>query len=245
MTIESNTLHLGDCLEVMKDIADSSVDMVLCDLPYGTTQNKWDSVIPLDQLWTHYLRIAKQNAAFVFTAQTPFDKVLGVSNLSILRYEWIWRKNVATGHLNVKRAPMKDHENVLVFYRDPPVYVPQMVPGKKYSHKRKPVNDNGTNYGDIVRTDTVNEGVRYPKTVIEFDREIGLHPTQKPLVLMEYLIKTYTNEGNLALDNCMGSGTTCRAAKNLGRRYIGIEKDPEYYAIAKERVEKPNAAAVC
>lgn len=236
MTLEPNTLHLGDCLDLMAGIPDGSVDMLLVDLPYAVTQNPWDVIIPLEPLWAAYRRVVKPSGAMVFTASTPFDKILGASNLTELRYEWIWRKNVATGHLNVKRTPMKEHENILVFYREAPTYHPQMVPGKPYKMKRKPINDNGSNYGDIVRADTVNEGVRYPKSVLEFDRETGLHPTQKPLALMEYLVKTYTNEGGLVLDNTMGSGTTCLAARNLGRRFIGIEKDEIYYRKACERM---------
>lgn len=229
-------LMMGDCLERMKEIPDGSVDMVMTDLPYGTTQNKWDSVIPLDALWRQYHRIVKPNAALVFTAQTPFDKVLGASNLVELRYEWIWRKNVATGHLNANRAPMKDHENVLVFYRDPPIYHPQMVSGKPYKMKRKPINDNGSNYGNITRTDTVNSGERFPKTIIEFDREVGLHPTQKPVALMEYLIKTYTDEGGIVLDSTMGSGTTGVACANLKRNFIGIEQDEGHFNTARDRI---------
>lgn len=234
--IELNKIYNEDCLNGMKKIDDKSVDMILCDLPYGTTQNKWDSILPLDKLWLEYERIIKDNGAIVLTAQTPFDKVLGCSNLKLLKYEWIWKKNIATGHLNAKKMPMKEHENILVFYKKPPTYSPQMTKGTPYINKRKSINDNGSNYGYIERTDTINNGVRYPKSVLEFDREIGLHPTQKPVALFEYLIKTYTNEGETVLDNCMGSGTTAIACMNTDRQYIGFELDDNYCNLAKERI---------
>ena len=170
------------------------------------------------------------------TAQTPFDKVLGVSNLRLLRYEWIWEKDNATGHLNAKKMPMKKHENILVFYKKLPTYNPQFTAGKPYTAKR---GRKSTNYGeDIDDYDgiTVNEGKRYPLSVVKFNKETGLHPTQKPVELMEYLIKTYTNEGETVLDNCMGSGTTGVACKNLNRNFIGIELDDKYFEIAKERI---------
>lgn len=236
--IELNKIYNEDCLEGMKRIPDKSIDMILCDLPYGTTRNKWDSIIPLDLLWEQYNRLIKDNGAIVLTAQTPFDKVLGVSNLKNLRYEWIWKKNIATGHLNAKKMPMKDHENILVFYKKLPIYNPQMIQGKPYTNTRKPKNDNGSNYGYIERTSTVNEGTRYPKTVMIFDREVGLHPTQKPVNLFEYLIKTYTNEGETVLDNCTGSGTTAIASINTKRNYIGFELDETYFNLANERIEK-------
>lgn len=220
----------------MREIPNGSIDLILCDLPYGTTRNKWDSVIPLDLLWKQYERIIKDNGAIVLTAQTPFDKILGSSNLKMLKYEWIWQKNVATGHLNAKKMPMKNHENILVFYKKLPTYNPQMTRGNAYHNKRKPINDSGSNYGQVVRTDTINEGSRYPLSVIEFDREIGLHPTQKPVELMEYFLKTYTNENDTVLDNCIGSGTTAIAAINLKRNWIGIELEEEYVEIANNRI---------
>jgi site-specific DNA-methyltransferase (adenine-specific) len=237
-------LFEGDCLEVMKQIPAEFVDMVLVDLPYGTTQNKWDSCISLPLLWTQYFRLMKQQegickGAMVFTAQTPFDKVLGSSQLNLLKYEWIWEKNVASNFLNANRMPLKIHENILVFYDKASTYNPQMVEGKPYKNKRTGKDDTGSNYGNInKRTDTVSEGRRFPKTVLRFDREIGLHPTQKPVALMEYLIRTYTNEGDTVLDNCMGSGTTGVACVNLNRKFIGIEQDTKYFQIAKDRIEK-------
>jgi site-specific DNA-methyltransferase (adenine-specific) len=236
-------LYQGDCLEIMRNIPDASVDMVLCDLPYGTTQNKWDSVIPLDKLWGEYVRITKESAAIILTAQTPFDKVLGYSNLPLLKYEWIWEKNIATGFMNAAKMPLKSHENVLVFYQKLPTYNPQFTMGKPYKAKRKGNVDTGENYGQVgikVRTDTINDGRRYPQTVQQFDKENGLHPTQKPVALMEYLVKTYTNEGDTVLDNTMGSGTTGVACVNLRRKFIGIEKDEKYFQIAKERIENAN-----
>lgn len=236
----SYTLWNEECLQAMKCIPDGSVAMVLCDLPYGTTQNKWDSVIDLPSLWLAYKRVCKPNAAIVLTAQTPFDKVLGCSNLVMLRYEWVWLKNVATGFMNANKMPMKSHENVLVFYAELPTYNPQKTVGKPYKTKRTGRVDTGVNYGEVgikVRTDTVNAGERLPQTPLSFDRDSGaLHPTQKPVALMEYLIKTYTNESELVLDNTMGSGTTGVACGNLGRRFIGIEQDEKYFQIAQARV---------
>lgn len=229
----------GDCLELMKEIPDSSIDFILCDLPYGTTRNKWDSVIDLTALWSEYKRVSR--GAIVLTAQTPFDKVLGVSNLEMLRYEWIWEKTAATGHLNAKKMPMKAHENILVFYDKLPTYNPQITHG----HKRKTSTktcDNGTNYGNQkLESISYDSTSRYPRSVIEFSsdkQKSSLHPTQKPAGLMEYLIKTYTNEGDTVLDNCMGSGTTGVACVNTGRKFIGIEMDESYFNIARERIIK-------
>ncbi|MGB3042476.1 MAG: site-specific DNA-methyltransferase [Xanthobacteraceae bacterium] len=220
----------------MPTLAPGSVDLILCDLPYGTTQNKWDSVIPLDVLWSEYWRVAKPNAAVVLTAQCPFDKALGASCLRFLKYEWIWQKEMGTGHLNAKKQPMKFHENVLVFYREQCTYNPQFEQGKPYSQKS---GRGSSNYGDQVQIITENDGLRYPKSVqiIPRDRE-KVHPTQKPVALMEYLIRTYTNTGDLVLDNCMGSGTTGVAAVNTGRRFIGIERDENYFAIARKRISE-------
>lgn len=225
----------GDCLELMRGIPGGSVDMVLCDLPYGTTQNKWDAVIPFEPLWEQYWRVCKPNAAVVLTAQCPFDKVLGASQLRYLKYEWLWSKRLATGHLNAKKQPMKAHENVLVFYRGQPTYNPQMTEGKPYvvTSGRK-----SSNYGDQVEVVTDNKGERYPRSIIEFDhdRNSRVHPTQKPVALFEYLIRTYTNEGEHVLDNTAGSGTTAIAAENANRRWTCIERDPTYYEAAIARV---------
>lgn len=232
-----NRITHGDCLEVMKNIEDKSIDMILCDLPYGTTQNKWDSIIPLEELWEHYNRIIKDNGAIVLTAQTPFDKVLGCSNLKMLKYEWIWQKDSGTGFLNAKKMPLKDHENVLVFYKKLPVYNPQMRKGfKPYTAKK---GGHGSNYGKDRGAVTVSDGERYPLTTIKFSRDANkLHPTQKPVALFEYLIKTYTNEGETILDNCIGSGTTAVACINTKRNFIGIELEEKYYNIANKRIEE-------
>ncbi len=235
-------VFLGDCLEVMAGLPDASVDMILCDLPYGTTACKWDTVIPFEPLWAQYRRVAKRNAAIVLTAQCPFDKALGASNLPELRYEWIWRKEAGSGHLNAKQAPLKDHENVLVFYRQPPTYNPQMRTGfKPYICKQG--TPKSENYGKQTGALTVSDGTRYPLTVVDFPRDRNkLHPTQKPVALMEYLIRTYTQHGDLVLDNCMGSGTTGVACASTGRRFIGIEKDEAYFNLARARVEAAYAS---
>ena len=231
-----NSIIHGDCLDVMKGIPDKSIDMILCDLPYGTTRNKWDSVIPLEPLWVQYERVIKDNGAIILTAQTPFDKVLGASNLRLLRYEWIWEKNKATGHLNAKRSPMKAHENVLVFYKRSPTYNPQGLRKKPKPTIRKGGNGNGTNYG-LSDKDAIQVYENYPKDVIRVDMDTyNLHPTQKPVSLFEYLIKTYTNKGDTVLDNCIGSGTTAIACINTGRSFIGIEKEEKYVEIARQRI---------
>lgn len=240
MKIGNGEFWLGDCLELMAAIPDGSVDMVLCDLPYGTTQNKWDSVIPFDALWSHYWRVLKGNGAVVLTAQCPFDKVLGASQLQHLKYEWIWRKSRPTGHLNAKKQPMKNHEQVLVFYKSQPVYNPQMTTGKPNHVNTTPkVKSDSGNYGkqyEVVERIT-NE--KYPVSVVDFtvlSPTHVVHPTQKPVALFEYLIKTYTDQGMLVLDNCAGSGTTAIAAERAGRRWLCIEQLPEYYYPAVGRV---------
>ena len=230
-------LRQGDCLDLLPTIETQSVDMILADLPYGTTRCSWDSVIPLEPLWGEYRRICR--GAIVLFAQTPFDKVLGASNLPMLRYEWIWEKTNATGHLNAKRAPMKAHENILVFYERQPTYNPQ----KTFGHARKTAVKSGDSspvYGkqnlDGLSYDSTE---RYPRSVQTFasDKQRSkLHNAQKPEALCAYLIRTYTNPGDLVLDNCMGSGTTGVACEHTGRRFIGIEKDPTFFAIAAERL---------
>lgn len=228
------TLMHGECLELMATLPDASIDMVMCDLPYGTTQNKWDSVIDLAQLWAQYERICR--GAIVLTAQAPFDKILGASNIKILKYEWIWQKEAGTGFLNAKKAPLKDHENVLVFYKSQPTYNPQMRTGFK-PYVAKQGAKKSENYGDQSGAVTVSDGERYPLTVLQFPRDKDkVHPTQKPVALMEYLIRTYTHEGETVLDNCMGSGTTGVACINTGRNFVGMERDDKYFAIAEDRI---------
>lgn len=233
--LQNGRFYWADCFDAMKEIPDGVVDMILCDLPYGTTQNKWDSVLPLEQLWSEYWRIAKPNAAIVLTAQPPFDKSLGVSQIEYLKYEWIWRKDSGTGHLNAKKQPMKNHENVLIFYKEQCTYNPQMTEGKAYRQKSGKAS---SNYGDQIQVVTENKGERYPLSVQDFKRDKDkLHPTQKPVALFEYLIKTYTNENELVLDNTAGSGTTAIAAINTNRKWICIEKDEDYANKAIERIK--------
>lgn len=237
-------IYKGDCLELMQYIPDKSVDMILCDLPYGTTRCKWDSIIPLDKLWSQYCRIIKDNGAIVLFAQTPFDKILGVSNLKMLKYEWIWEKTQATGHLNAKKMPMKAHENILVFYKKLPTYNPQKTTGHKpiNSYTKYISTQNKTDLYGKVNKEIVGGGDtdRFPRSVQIFKsdkQKVALHPTQKPIDLLQYLIKTYTNENELILDNCMGSGSTGVACLNTNRKFIGIEKDDKYFDIAAERME--------
>ena len=229
-------LRCGDCLEIMKDIPDKSIDMILCDLPFGTTRNKWDSVIPLDKLWEQYNRIIKEGGAIVLFSQMPFTAELTHSNLKYFRYEWIWEKDNGTGFLNAKKMPLKIHENILVFYKKTPTYNPQMRKGfKPYKCKQ---GRHSSNYGAYEQGHiTESNGERYPIDIIKFKKDSGLHPTQKPVALLEYLIKTYTNENDVILDNCMGSGSCGVAAINTGRSFIGIELEEKYLNIAKERIE--------
>lgn len=227
----------GDCLEIMKSIPDKSIDMILCDLPYGTTRNKWDGVIPLNLLWEQYERIIKDNGCIALFGQPPFDKVLGCSNLKLLKYEWIWEKSHATGHLNAKKMPMKKHENILIFYRQLPTYNAQLKPGKPYKDLRTEGKVHSSNYGKQTSyKQNINDGWRYPTDILQFKAEKHLHPTQKPTPLLEYLIKTYTNENEVVLDNCMGSGSTGIACINTKRQFIGIELDKKYFDIASERL---------
>lgn len=238
-----NRVIFGDCLDEMKTIPHKSIDMVLCDLPYGTTRCKWDTPIDLVLLWEQYGRIIKPNGAIVLTAQTPFDKVLGASNLKMLRYEWIWEKTQATGHLNANNMPMKAHENILVFYKKKPTYNPQMTHGheRKVStahHKRN--SSTGDIYGKSDSFKDYDSTDRYPRDVILFKsdkQKEKLHPTQKPVALFEYLIKTYTNEGEIVLDNTAGSFTTPIACLNTNRKYIAIEKEKKYFNIGVDRIE--------
>ena len=243
-------IYLGECLHVMSTLPDGCVDMVFCDLPYGTTQNSWDSLIPFDKLWKEYRRVVKESGAIVLTAQSPFDKTLACSNLKDFRYEGIWEKNKATGHLNAKKMPMKAHENVLIFYRKLPTYNPQKTTGHKpfgavKPRKNIPEPDKKRNYNHLPETfgNDGNTTDRYPRSIQKFpvinnDDPLKFHPTQKPVGMIEYFIKTYSNEGDTILDNCMGSGSTCIAAINTGREYIGIEADEEYYNTAREWIDK-------
>ena len=231
-------LMRGDCLERMKEIPDGSVDMILTDPPYGTTACKWDSIIPLEPMWEQLKRVIKPNGAIVMTASQPFTSVLTCSNLKMFRYDWVYDKPAGTGFFNAKLMPLRNHESVLVFYNKLPTYNPQMTHG----HERKTssrLDAKSECYGKAIKKTNYNSTSRYPRSVQKFssDKQKGnCHPTQKPVALMEYLIRTYTNEGETVLDFTMGSGTTGVAAKNLNRSFIGIELDETYFNIAKDRI---------
>jgi len=239
-----NALYLGDCLELMNRIEDYSIDMILCDLPYGITAKcKWDSIIPFPPLWKQYERILKDNGVIALTASNKFHYQLVNSNLEMFKYEWVWEKSSATGHLNAKRRPMVAHEFVDIFYKKQPTYNPQKTQGHTPTHsnvKRIEVQNNTEVYGNATKeTSGGGETDRYPRSVLKFPSDkqnCSLHPTQKPLALMEYLVKTYTNENDLVLDNCMGSNTTGLACKNLNRRFIGIELEEKYFKTAQSRI---------
>ena len=240
------SLFCGDCLDILPTLSTDSVDMVLVDLPYGTTTCKWDSIIPLDELWKQYNRICKEDGAMVFTAAQPFTTILAASNLDNFRYEWIWEKPQGTNPMNAKVMPLKSHENILVFYRKKSTYNPQMWYSTPYSGFSSETSKIGEVYGNAKSSKHRDnpDGSRYPKTVLRFKQEKGLHPTQKPVDLMEYLVKTYTNEGDTVLDNTMGSGTTGLACVNTGRHFIGIESDAEYFKIASDRINNPLLSAM-
>lgn len=238
-----NEIILGDCLEVMKQIPDKSVDMVLCDLPYGTTACKWDTIIPFDRLWEQYNRVCR--GAFVLFGTEPFSSYLRLSNIKMYKYDWIWHKSKCGSAFTAKYRPMQKHETISVFGKGKLFYSPILKISTPYYRKRKANNGDKPNnhkLGVISESETINTGFRYPETVIAFQqkwrRQDQIHPTQKPVALFEYLIKTYTNEGDTVLDNCIGSGTTAIACINTKRNFIGIEKDEKYWNIATERVRK-------
>jgi|SRR5690554_1293880 len=238
---ENIWLMKGDCLERMKEIPDGSVDLILCDLPYGTTACKWDSVIPFEPLWEQYRRIAKKDAAIVLTASQPFTSALVMSQPRMFKHEWIWKKNAGSNFASVKFQPMKEHESVLVFCKSSPRYFPIKQPRTRQRTAGRTWKSNTGKrqvYGGMQDSGfTLADGdFRVPSSVQLFNRERGLHPTQKPVALMEYLIRTYTNEGDMVLDNCMGSGTTGVACTSTGRKFIGIEMDENYFEIAKKRI---------
>ena len=228
-----NEIIHGDCLEVMPQIPSGSIDMILCDLPYGTTACKWDTIIPFEPLWKQYERIIKDNGAIVLFASQPFTTALINSNIKLFRYSWVWEKEQGVNFLMAKKQPLKVHEDICVFSKKQTVYNPQMTEGKPYISGK---GDSGEVTGRVKKVQTKNNGTRYPRSVIRFKGETGLHPTQKPVELCEYLIKTYTNEGDTVLDNCIGSGTTVIACMNTNRNFIGIEKEKKYFDIAKERI---------
>lgn len=241
--LELNKIYNMDCLVGMRQIPDKSIDMILCDLPYGTTQNKWDTIIPLNPLWRQYERIVKDNGAIVLTGCQPFTSQLIMSNPKLYRYELIWQKTTVTGHLNAKKMPMRAHENILVFYKKLPTYNPQMTTGHKRKistarHKRN--SKKSTNYNDY-ELSSYDSTERYPRSVMTYatDKQKSvIHPTQKPVALFEYLIKTYTNEGEVVFDGCSGSGTTAVAAINTNRKFLCMEKEKEYFDKSVERIMK-------
>lgn len=236
-------LMQGDCLERMREIESGSVDMVLTDPPYGTTACKWDSVIPLEPMWRQLKRVAKLNGAIILTASNPFTSILICSNLQMFRYSLVWEKSTATGHLNANRMPMRAHEDIVVFYITLPTFNPQKTSGhtRKVSKAEHKTNCKATDcYGKHGST-TYDSTERYPRSVIKTStdkQQSKLHPTQKPVFLMEYLIRTYSNEGEIVLDFAMGSGTTGVACTNLNRNFIGVELEQEYFRIAKKRIEE-------
>jgi len=230
----------GDCLEVMKSIPDKSIDAIICDLPYGTTACKWDSVIPFEPLWKEYKRIIKNNGAIVLFGQEPFSSLLRISNIKEYKYDWIWDKVKPGTFATAKYQPLRQHELISVFYKNFGAYNPQMTERDKPKTSKIYGNSDSASlkYNDgLNRTYTQ----LYPKTILKYSNATQkgkVHPTQKPVDLLEYLVKTYTNQGDTILDNCMGSGTTGVACKNLGRKFIGIEQDANYFEIAKNRIEQ-------
>ena len=232
-------LWKGNCLELMCNIPANSVDMILCDLPYGTTHNRWDTVIDFDTLWQQYNRIIKDHGCIALFGQGMFSARMITSNPQLYRYTLIWEKTKAGGFLNARRMPLQCHEDINIFYKKLPTYHPQMEEGKPYI-KKAVTDGDGRNYGKFSRVGEIhiNNGERFPRSVIKFanDNHKSLHPTQKPTMLLEWLIKTYTNENDIVLDNCMGSGSTGIACLNTHRKFIGIEADDKYFEIANERI---------
>ena len=239
--MDKNIIYNEDCLIGMDRIADASIDCIICDLPYGTTACSWDTIIPFDKLWEQYERIIKPNGAIVLTAQQPFTSALVMSNPKIYKYDWYWKKSKPVGFANAKKMPLKDVETISIFYKSLPTYNPQGIEkcNRVISNSTKKIKQNNITAinGGAFKTDTfIQEFTNYPRQIIEVGVEQGLHPTQKPVALLEYLIKTYTNEGETVLDNCMGSGSTGVACVNLNRSFIGIEMDDKYFEIASKRI---------
>ena len=237
-------LHCGDCLEVMKDIPDGSIDAIITDPPYGTTACKWDSIIPLEPMWEQLKRVIKPNGAIVMTASQPFTSALVMSNAKMFKYCWVWEKEQGVNFQLAKKQPLKVHEDVCVYYNSQPTYNPQGLEDCEISKSNKGKGGNlGHCSSEAKRKEYKQTKKGYPRSIQKFGRNRGLHPTQKPVALMEYLIKTYTNEGATVLDFTMGSGTTGVACVNTGRNFIGIELDPDYCKIAEARIsaveEKP------
>lgn len=239
------TLHNGDCLKVMTEIPDKSVDLILCDLPYGTTDCAWDSVLPFDQLWGAYDRVLKPNGAAVLFSAQPFTTQLILSNRKAFRYCWYWLKDRATGFTFARYQPMRRVEDICVFYKKMPTYNPQglqPIEKPKPKQKRQPKRE-GIYKMSTLMNEYTPRFKNYPKNVLQFSSERGYHPTQKPVPLLEYLVKTYTNEGDTVLDNCMGSGSTGVAVQRVGgRKFIGIEQNKDYFEIAQKRIQEERNA---
>ena len=244
-------IRQGDCLELMKEIPDKSIDMILCDLPYGTTKNKWDSVLPFDKMWEQYDRIIKENGCIALFADGMFMSDLMQSNKKLWRYNLVWDKELISGFLNANRMPLRSHEEICIFYKKLPTYNPQFTEGEplhgmgtKFSQEKNKNNNYG-NFDSCNNPSAKRTGdtKKYPKSIVKFPRPascVMIHPTQKPVELLEWLIKTYTNENDLVLDNCMGSGSTGVAAVSINRNFIGIELEEKYFNISKERIESVN-----
>lgn len=233
------TFYVGDCLHEMDKIAMGSVDMILCDLPYGTTQCKWDSIIPFQPLWIQYNRVIKDNGAIVLFGAEPFSSYLRLSNIQMFKYDWIWDKIKGTGFLNAKKQPMRNHEVVSVFYKKQCTYNPQKTTGHQRRKSFRGKHLQTSVYGKMTNDYLYESTERYPRSIqrVQTDTQnSSLHPTQKPVALLEYLIRTYTDIGQLVLDNCMGSGSTGVACVKTARKFIGIEKEPKYFDIAITRV---------
>lgn len=240
MSLKLNTIYHGDCLELMKDIPEKSIDMILCDFPYGTTACKWDNIIPFEPLWTQYKRIIKDNGAIVLTASQPFTSALVMSNIKMFKYCAVWNKKQSGNPLLSKKQLMKSHEDIVIFYKNQCTYNPIMEKRGIERHKGTKQNLNENSFLGKGEIDTRSfNNLYYPKSIIEIsnaNKKGKTHPTQKPVALFEYLIKTYTVEGEIVLDNCAGSGTTGIACQNLNRNYILMEKDDKYFEIAKQRL---------
>ena len=235
-----NSIFEGDCIEIMKQFPDNCIDMILCDLPYGTTQNKWDSIIPLDELWHEYKRIIKENGAIVLTSQGLFTAQLMLSNPKQFKYKWVWEKSKPTNFLNAKKQPLRKYEDVCVFYKKQPVYNPQMVQGEPYD-KGFRKNQLSGSYGDFQPVHVHSDGKRYPTDVIYFktaesEGEV-IHPTQKPVELGRYFVRTYTNPGALVLDNTFGSGSFLLSALLEGRNFVGIEKNKDVHLFKEKEID--------
>lgn len=242
LKLEQNNIYQGDCLELMNGIEDKSIDMILCDLPYGRTKNRWDSIIPFDKLWKQYERVIKDNGAIVLFADGLFMADLMSSKRSLWKYNIIWDKVLTSGFLNANRQPLRRHEEVVIFYKNQPTYNPQKTKGKPNHSKGEPKENKNNNYGSYEFLDNKEElgDMKHPTSIQTFSKphpSVMIHPTEKSVEFCEWLIRTYTDEWDTVLDNCAGSGTTIVSAINTNRNFIGIELDEDYYKIAKDRID--------